>query len=98
MRILESTILPFTNGTLEVDTTKQSLTIFMKPGTDEDILKIVKISNDKNMISLYSEEAILNECNIISFGLPSTAKVSKGKIRSITLKWINNGWKIVGEK
>ena len=98
-RISESGELPITNGILEVDTTKGSITIFMKPNSGySDTLIITKISSDHNMVYLYSDTSLINKAEIVIFGLPSHAKVSGAKSKTLVLKGDGRNWKIVREE
>ena len=101
IRITESMELPITTGKLEVDTSKGAITIFMKqcpPHKLEESLIITKISRDNNIISLFSETTLINNAEIIIFGLPVYAKVKKGKVRTLHLKCDGNNWKIIREE
>jgi len=100
-RISESLELPILTGTLEVDTSKGSVTIFMKSGpvhNSNESLTITKISHDNNMISLFSESTLINGADIVLFGLPPYAKVKKGKVKTIILKSDGTNWKIIHEE
>lgn len=95
----ESMELPITNGIIQVDTSKGGITIFMKsPQSPGDILTIIKVSHDNNTVSLFSETVLINNAEIIMFGLPSYAKVKKGKVKTIVLEGDNSNWKIIREK
>lgn len=99
--ISESLELPITIGTLNVDTSNGSITIFMKSApahSQTESLTITKISNDTNMVSLFSETTLINKAEIIIFGLPIYAKVKKGKVRTIVLKSDGKNWKIIREE
>jgi hypothetical protein len=96
--VTESMELPITTGTIYVDTSKGPITIFMKsPHVPGETLTISKTSNDNNMISLFSETILVNNADIIMFGLPSYAKVRKGKVKTLVLKGDNINWKIIRE-
>lgn len=95
--IRESCELPLTNGKIEVDSSMGPVTIFMKQGKTNQSITITKITNDNNMISLYSENTLINGAEITIFGLPSTSEFKKGKIRTITLFSDGPNWKIIHE-
>ena len=100
-RISESMELPTETGTIEVDTSKGGITIFMKsvPAHSEDeTLVITKVSQDNNMVSLFSETTLINKAEIIMFGLPVYAKVKKGKVRTLVLKSDGTNWRIIREE
>lgn len=100
-RVSESLELPIFTGILEVDTFKGGVTIFMKQGPihkSGETLTITKISNDNNMVSLFSETSLINNAEIVMFGLPIYAKVKKGKVKTIVLKSDGNNWKIIREE
>lgn len=100
-RITESVELPIAIGTLEVDTSKGSVTIFMKSvpaHKDNESLTITKVSSDRNMVSLFSEESLINGAEITMFGLPIYAKVKKGKVKTLVLKSDGTNWKIIREE
>jgi hypothetical protein len=99
--ISESMELPITTGIINVDTSNGTITIFMKPApphSEKETLTITKISNDINIVSLFSETTLINKAEIIMFGLPVYAKVSKGKVKTIVLKSDGTNWKIICEK
>lgn len=101
VRISESIELPISTGILEVDTSAGGVTIFMKefPAHNaNESLTITKVSKDNNIISLFSETSLINNSEIIMFGLPKYAKLSKGKITTIVLKTDGNSWKIIKEE
>lgn len=96
--ITESGELPFTAGTLEVDSSNGAITIFMRPAPpheEDECLIISKTSNDKNMISLFSESTLINGGDIVLFGLPPSAKTNKAKARTLYLKSDGTNWKII---
>lgn len=97
-RIFESTELPIMFGTLEVDTTNGAVTVFMKSAPINSVLTITKVSSDRNMVSLFSENSLVDGAEITMFGLPIYAKVKKGKIKTIVLQSIGNHWKIIKEE
>lgn len=101
IHISESVELPITKGLIEVDTSKGSIIIFMKPSpvhADNETLTITKISPDNNMVSLFSETTLINNAEIIMFGLPIYAKVKKGKVKTLILKSDGTNWKIIHEE
>lgn len=101
VRMVESGELPIRTGIIEVDTTKGPVTIFMKkypPHNSSETLIITKISKDNEMVSLYSDKCLIEGSDIVMFGLPSYAKVPKGKIRTIVLQNNGNQWKILDEQ
>lgn len=98
MLITESTILPITSGTLEVDTSEGSIIIYMSSGNIGDVLEIIKISEDTNVISLFSETTLINDAEIVMFGVPSHANVKYGKIKSMILESDGKNWKIIKEE
>lgn len=101
IRISESGEVPITTGTVEVDTSKGSVIIFMKPApihSKNETLTIKKISPDNNMVSLFSETTLINKADIVMFGLPSYAKVRSGKVRTLVLKSDGANWKIVHQE
>jgi hypothetical protein len=101
VRISESVELPISVGILEVDTSKGAITIFMnsRPRHSEtDYLTIKKVSHDNNMVSLFSETSLINNAEIVMFGLPVYAKVKKGKVKVIVLKSDGSNWKIIHEE
>ena len=100
VRIIESAELPITIGILEVDTSKSPVTIFMKSAPahkDNESLTITKVSEDRNIISLFSDASLINGAEITIFGLPIYAKVKKGKVKTIVLKSDGINWKILHE-
>ena len=100
-RISESMELPTKSGTIEVDTSKGGIIIFMNsvPAHSEDeTLVITKVSQDNNMVSLFSETTLINKAEIIMFGLPVYAKVKKGKVRTLVLKSDGTNWRIIREE
>lgn len=100
-RVSESIELPISTGILEVDTSKGAITIFMnsQPAHSEtESLIIKKVSHDNNMVSLFSETSLINNAEIIMFGLPVYAKVKKGKVRTLVLKSDGVNWKIIREE
>lgn len=101
LRISESQELPLVSGLIEVDTATGPVTIFMKPSpahSPQETLTITKISSDTHVISLFSETTLINGADIILFGLPSRAKVTKGKAKTLTLKSDGTNWKIIHEE
>lgn len=101
VRITESGELPIQSGILEVDTSKSSITIFMRPASahsNNETLTIKKISTDNNMVYLFSDSTLINKAEIVIFGLPSYAKVSGAKVRSLTLKSDGTNWRIIHEE
>lgn len=68
--VKESTHLPFTNGTINIDSSNGPITIVMTSGQPGDLLVIRKISEDDNPISLYSEDTFVNGSEITLFGIP----------------------------
>ena len=101
IRISESVELPITIGTIEVDSSDGSITIFMRAAdahTCNESLTIKKISNDNNIITLFSESVLINKANIILFGLPKYANVKKGKVKTLKLKSDGNNWTIIHEE
>lgn len=101
VRISESLELPLTIGTIQVDTSKGGVTIFMKSvpaHSEKEFLIITKISHDNNMVSLFSETSLINNAEIIMFGLPIYAKVKKGKVKTIVLKSDGINWRIIREE
>lgn len=96
--ITESMELPVTTGTIHVDTSKGGITIFMKSADiSGEILTISKVSHDNNMVSLFSETTLVNNAEIVMFGLPRYAKVKKGKVKTIVLKSNGSNWVIIRE-
>lgn len=98
IRIDQSVELPLTNGILEVDTSKGEVTIFMKSGINGDSLTIRKISDDRNLVSLYSDTCLIDGNEITLFGLPEYAKVRKGKVRIVILKSDGEHWQTIREE
>lgn len=101
IRISESLELPVNTGIIEVDTSKGGVTIFMKSvpaHSEKESLIITKTSHDNNMVSLFSETSLINNAEIIIFGLPIYAKVKKGKVKTIVLKSDGTNWKIIREE
>lgn len=101
VKISESGELPIQTGILEVDSSKTSITIFMKSapahhGTDN--LTIRKVSSDHNMIYLFSDSTLINKAEIVIFGLPSYAKVSGAKVKTLVLQSDGKNWKIIREE
>jgi hypothetical protein len=100
-RITESVELPITTGTLEVDTSKEAITIFMRSipaHKSDESLTITKVSSDRNMVSLFSENSLINGAEITMFGLPLYAKVKQGKLKTLVLKSDGTNWKIIREE
>ena len=50
------------------------------------------------MVSLFSETSLINNADIVMFGLPVYAKVKKGKVRTLILENDGNNWKIIREE
>ena len=101
IRITDSLELPLNIGIIQVDTSKGGVTIFMKPvpaHSKDQTLIITKVSQDNNMVSLFSETTLINGNEIIMFGLPIYARVKKGKVRTLTLKSDGINWKIIHEE
>lgn len=101
VHISESGLLPISSGKIEVDTTKGAVTIFMKScprHDDNESLIITKISNDSNTVSLFSESSLINGAEIIIFGLPSYAKLTRGKSKTLIMKSDGRDWKIIKEE
>jgi len=101
INISESMELPITEGKINVDTSKGSITIFMKPGpvhTDNDELIITKVSEDNNIVSLFSESVLINKADIVIFGLRNNSNVKGGNVNTIALRCDGNNWKILYEK
>lgn len=99
--ISESGELPIHTGTLDVDTSKGSITIFMKPSSPHksgEQLKISKTSDDHNMIYLFSETPCINNADIVIFGLPKYAKVPGAKVNTLVLQCDGEQWKIIHEE
>ncbi len=96
MKINESMILPITSGRLDIDTTAGSIIIYMVSGHAGDVLEIAKISNDENVVSLFSETTYINDAEIIIFGVPKHLKnIKKGKIRNIKIRCDGKHWVII---
>ena len=101
VRISESGELPIRTGILEVDSSKSPITIFMKPVSAHsqiDSLTITKVSSDHNMIYLFSDSTLINKAEIVIFGLPSYAKVSGAKVKTLVLQSDGTNWKIIREE
>lgn len=99
-RISESSELPIMQGILEVDTSKSSVTIFMKPAPahlNTETLTITKVSSDHNMVYLFSDSTLINKAEIVIFGLPSYAKVPGAKVKTLVLQSDGTNWKIIKE-
>lgn len=99
--ISESMELPITTGILEVNTSMGGITIFMKTApahSYNENLIITKISQDNNTVSLFSETTLINNADIVIFGLPKYAKVKKGKVKTLVLKSDGINWKIIREE
>jgi len=95
--VSESVELPILSGILEVNTINYPITIFMKPAPEDNILTITKVSDDNNIISLFSENTLINGADIVLFGLPHYAKTKKGKVKTIILKSDGINWHIIKE-
>jgi hypothetical protein len=101
IRINESTELPITTGTIEVDTTNGAITIFMKPGPvhkKKETLTITKVSRDPYMITLFGETNLINGNEIVIFGLPIYARVHRGKVKTLVLRSDGTHWQIIREE
>jgi hypothetical protein len=101
IRITESTELPITTGTIQVDTTNGGITIFMKAGPvhgKDESLTITKVSRDNNLVSLFGETSLINGNEIVIFGLPIYAKVKKGKVKTLVMKCDGANWRIIREE
>lgn len=99
--LTESSELPIYNGTIEVDTRKGAVTIFMSTCVahkEDEMLIITKVSKDSNIVCLYSETTLIDGSDILMFGVPTYAKVSRGKIKTLYLKCDGKCWKIVKEE
>lgn len=96
--INKSVVLPITSGNINVDSTSKSVVITMRSGRLGDILKITKISRDSNLVSLFSDEILINNVDIIIFGLPPYVRINKGKVYSITLRSNGKNWIIIKEE
>lgn len=101
IRITESIELPLSVGKIEVDTSNGPVTIFMKSvpchNKDEKLI-ITKISRDNHLVSLFSETSLVNDSEIIIFGLPIYAKIKKAKVKTLVLKSNGSNWKIIHEE
>ena len=96
--INESKELPILSGLIEVDTSKTSITIlFNRIGKKDSMLTISKITNDNNIISLFSDKYLIQGSEIIIFGVPQHANVKKGKINTIVLRSDGKNWNIIKE-
>ena len=101
IRITESMELPLTTGTIEVDTTHGSVTIFMRTvpvHNPNEHLTITKVSRDNHLVSLFGETSLINGNEIIMFGLPIYANIKKGKVKTMVLKSDGKNWKIIREE
>lgn len=100
VRITESTELPITTGIIEVDSSAGAITIFMRPAPphqNNESLTITKVSQDANCIALFSDIALINQAEIIMFGLPQYTTFKKGKIRTVILQSDGTNWNILRE-
>jgi hypothetical protein len=100
VRITESTELPITTGIIEVDSSAGSITIFMRPAPphqNNESLTITKVSQDGNSIALFSDTVLINQAEIVMFGLPTYARFKKGKIRTLILQSDGTNWNIIRE-
>ena len=96
MKIIESQELSQFSGIIKIDTTNNPITIFMKQSPEKDsVVKLVKISKDDNMITLFSDHSLVDGAEITGFGFLN--KLGK-KITSITLKSTDKNWTIIKEE
>lgn len=101
IRITESMELPIFTGTIEIDTTQGGITILMKPGPvhrSGETLTLTKVSHDTHIVALFSDTTLINQADIVLFGVPSFAKVNKAKVRTLTLKSDGKNWLITHEE
>lgn len=97
--INESLELPIGSGIIEIDSSSGPIIIYMKPfPKNNKPLIITKISDDNNLITLFSDDVLINESDIVLFGLNAYAPFKKGKIKQITLVSDGQNWVIQDEK
>ena len=94
--VKDSTEVPFTNGSVDIDTSNDNITIFITPGKKDDVLKLRKISSDKHIVILATVDCLINNNDTIIFGLLPHAKITKGKIKEIHLHYTDT-WNIIYE-
>lgn len=100
-RISESTELPITTGTIEVDTSQGGVTIFMKSGPVHgkgETLTITKVSRDHHLVSLFGENSLVNGNEIVIFGVPGYIKAPRGKVSTLVMKCDGHHWRILREE
>ena len=100
VRVQESCVAPIAHGTLEIDTSQHSITIFLNavPAHSEtECLTIRKITDDKNTVTVAGNEVMIDDAEFLIFGLHKQAKVSHGKNTAIVLRATHTGWKIIAE-
>lgn len=98
--VSQSCEIPIKNGTINVDTTHGSVTLFIPRASIRDngqSITITKVTNDKYPVSLMGDNTTIDEADIIVFGLPKYAKVSHGKNTTVVLQNIDSDWKIISE-
>lgn len=92
----ESQALPIFEGEIRVDTAGGSITIFMVPAPQSEMnITITKISEDDNIVSLYSEDSLINGSEITVFGLPESAETVEGKTRTVKLQSNCRNWDLI---
>lgn len=100
VRIQESCVAPITHGTLEVDTSQHSITIFLNAvpaHAEHECLTIRKITDDKNTVTVAGNDVMIDDAEFLIFGLHKQAKVSHGKNTTIVLRSVDVYWKIIAE-
>lgn len=94
--ISESQELSHFSGTVSVDTSVGSVTIFMKPAPKNgSVLKLVKTSTDDNMILLFSDSCKVDGAEITGFGF--TPKQGQ-KLTELTLRSTDKNWSVLKEQ
>lgn len=92
--VSESGEIPVTDGTVQVDTSKGSITLMLKPGAGKELL-IKKISNDSNVVALYFPDGLIGSGEIIIFGLSGHSRAQKGKAMNVLLRGGLDHWQVV---
>ena len=93
LHVTESSEIALSNGTVYVDTSGGSVTLLLRSGGGE--LTICKTSADSNVVALYCPDGCIGRGEIMIFGLPPHARISKGKATTVVLRGHGPNWKVV---
>jgi hypothetical protein len=77
------------SGTIKIDTSIKGITLFMNSAPKSgSLLKLVKVSKDRNIIALFSDNSLVDNSEITIFGFDK-------KKKSLILKSEGKNWEIV---